>query len=77
MHLLKGIPSSLFYMLVVNVCGTDLDGWRAAPKKLRQSGRHIGPVKSSAVVTALLSMKVLWDIPEDDPNNAFSIKENM
>ena len=30
-----------------------------------------------AVVTALLSMKILWDIQEYDPNNAFSIKENM
>ena len=29
---------------------------------------HIG---QKAVVTALLSMKVLWDIQEDDPNNAF------
>ena len=28
-----------------------------------------------AVVTALLSMKVLWDIQEDDPNNAFLIKK--
>ena len=24
-----------------------------------------------AVVTAVLSMKVLWEIQEDDPNNAF------
>ena len=30
-----------------------------------------------AVVTLLLSMKVLWDIQEYDPNNAFLIKENM
>ena len=30
-----------------------------------------------AVVTELLSMKVLWDIEEYDPNNAFLIKENM
>ena len=30
-----------------------------------------------AVVTALLWMKVLWDIQEYDPNNAFLIKENM
>ena len=29
-----------------------------------------------AVVAALLSMKVLWDIQEYDPNNAFLIKEN-
>ena len=43
-------------------------------EKLRQSGRHIGPVKK-AVVTALLSMKVLWDIQEYDPNNVFLIKE--
>ena len=30
-----------------------------------------------AVVTALLSMKVQWDIQEYDPNNAFLVKENM
>ena len=30
-----------------------------------------------AVVTAVLSMKVLWDIQEDDPNNALLIKKNM
>ena len=30
-----------------------------------------------AVVTAVLSMKVLWDIQEDDPNNVFLIKKNM
>ena len=28
-----------------------------------------------AVVTAVLSMKVLWDIQEDDPNNVFLIKK--
>ena len=28
-----------------------------------------------AVVTAVLSMKALWDIQEDDPNNAFLIKQ--
>ena len=28
-----------------------------------------------AVVTAVLSMKVLWDIQEDDPNNAFLIQK--
>ena len=30
-----------------------------------------------AVVTAVLSMKVPWDIQEYDPNNAFLMKENM
>ena len=29
----------------------------------------------NAVVTALLSMNVLWDIPENDTNNAFLIKK--
>ena len=28
-----------------------------------------------AVVTTLISMKVLWDIQEYDPNNAFLIKK--
>ena len=28
-----------------------------------------------AVVTAVLSMKVLWGIQKDDPNNAFLIKK--
>ena len=43
-------------------------------EKLRQSGRHIGPVKKT-VVTAVLSMKALWDFQEDDPNNALLIKK--
>ena len=30
-----------------------------------------------AVVTAVVSMKVLWDIQKDDPNNAFLIKKHM
>ena len=30
-----------------------------------------------AVVAVLLSMKVLWDIQEYDPNNAFLIKEKV
>ena len=57
---------------------TDLNTWMAgSAEKLRQSGRHIGPVKK-AVVTALLSMKILWNIQEDDPNNAFlRKKKNM
>ena len=50
---------------------TDLYTWMAgSAEKVKQNGRHIGPVKK-AVVTAVQSMKGLWGIQEDDPNNAF------
>ena len=52
----------------------NMDGWQRRKIEAKRP-----PYWSSqkAVVTALLSMKVLWDIQEYDPNNAFLIKENM
>ena len=57
----------------VKVCVTtsDLNTWMAGSAKKIEAKRPPYWSSQKAVVKALLSMKVLWDIQEDDPNNAF------
>ena len=49
-----------------------MDGWQ---RRKIEANRPPYWSSQKAVVTVLLSMKLLWDIQEDDPNNAFLIKK--
>ena len=49
-----------------------MDGWQ---RRKIEAKRPPHWSSQKAVVTTVLSMKVLWDFQEDDPNNAFLIKK--